>query len=76
MEPLKSIEAQITVLEELETLFSQVSPSELRRSIEDLFFKAMSHSDTIGIPPNSHITEHIHHLITFLAESEKAIYKK
>ncbi|GAB4251291.1 MAG: hypothetical protein Tsb0034_30320 [Ekhidna sp.] len=68
--PLDQFESDQKILNELKGLFEFVSPSVLRRNLEDLFFLHLSSEDENMLPNQKELIKNFYYLINFLNEVE------
>lgn len=66
--PLSQFEYDQKILHELKALFEFVSPSDLRRNLEDLFFLHFSSHEEGAFPNYKEFVSNFYYLINFLNE--------
>ena len=68
--PLDQFESDQKLLNEVRELFQFVSPSALRRNLEDIFFLHLSSQEEVILPNQKELIKNFYYLINFLNEVE------
>ena len=70
MDQLGEFESDQKILNELKSLFEFVSPSALRRNLEDLLFIPLASDEEPSLPNQKALIRNVYFLINFLNEVE------